>query len=515
MAVNSSSSSVSLFSEMLHCYSTTVARTSILIFTSTNILVLLPLYIFIICLLLQRRRQQRPGTTSQTDVFTYNMVATELMGIVGSSLICCGAFVQLPLVIMIGALHIEVNIGGQVLFHTLTCVERYLAVVHPITYRNLGMEKGIMIRNFSIACAWIVNFMWTTLLFVRNQMIIITFSVFSIAFAFATILFCSLSVLYALIRPVPGEGGGDKQRLDQSKLKAFCTITEINGEEATGQSPDTETTQDQRDQQDQQESTNYTNAMAVNSSSSSVSVFSEMLHCYNTTVARTSILIFTSTNLLVLLPLYIFIICLLLQRRRQQRPGATSQTDVFTYNMVATELMGIVGSSLICCGAFVQLPLVIMIGALHIEVNIGGQVLFHTLTCVERYLAVVHPITYRNLGMEKGIMIRNFSIACAWIVNFMWTTLLFVRNQMIIITFSVFSIAFAFATILFCSLSVLYALIRPVPGEGGGDKQRLDQSKLKAFCTITIHLTLLHFLPTLTNRPSDRSENRQHSGSSM
>ncbi|KAM3590227.1 uncharacterized protein V6R79_006140 [Siganus canaliculatus] len=231
--------------------------------------------------------------------------------------------------------------------------------------------------------------------------------------------------------------------------------------------------------------------MAANSSSSSVSVFSEMLHCYNTTVARTSILILTSTNLLILLPLYVFIICLLLQRWRRQRPGATSQTDVFTYNMVATELMGVFGSPLVCCGVFVQLPLVIMIGALHIEVNIGGQVLFHTLTCVERYLAVVHPITYRNLGTAKGIMIRNFSIACAWIVNFMWTTLLFVRNQMIIVTFSVFSIAFAFAAILFCSLSVLYALIRPVPGEGGGDKQRLDQSKLKAFCTIVSILGVL------------------------
>ncbi|KAM3590807.1 uncharacterized protein V6R79_016928 [Siganus canaliculatus] len=232
--------------------------------------------------------------------------------------------------------------------------------------------------------------------------------------------------------------------------------------------------------------------MAVNSSSSSASMFSDMLHCYNTTVATTSILILTSTNLLILLPLYVFIICLLLQRwRRQQRPGATSQTDVFTYNMVATELMGVFGSSLICCGVFVQLPLVILIGAINATVNIGGQVLFHTLTCVERYLAVVHPITYRNLGTEKGIMIRNFSIACAWIVNFIWTSLMLVRNQMIIVTFSVFSIAFALAAILFCSLSVLYALIRPVPGEGGGDKQRLDQSKLKAFCTIVSILGVL------------------------
>ncbi|KAM3591017.1 uncharacterized protein V6R79_020770 [Siganus canaliculatus] len=231
--------------------------------------------------------------------------------------------------------------------------------------------------------------------------------------------------------------------------------------------------------------------MAANSSSSSVSVFSEMLHCYNTTVARTSILIITSTNLLVLLPLYVFIICLLLQRWRHQRPGATSQTDVFTYNMVATELMGVFGSSLICCGVFVQLPLVIMIGDTNFSINIGGQVLFHTLTCVERYLAVVHPITYRNLGTAKGIMIRNFSIACAWIVIFIWMSLMFVRNQLIVLAFTLCAVCSALAAILFCSLSVLYALIRPGPGEVGGARQRLDQSKLKAFSTIVSILVVL------------------------
>lgn len=47
--------------------------------------------------------------------------------------------------------------------------------------------------------------------------------------------------------------------------------------------------------------------------------------------------------------------------------------------------------------------------------------------------------------------------------------------------------------ICYCSLSVLYVLISPRPGEGSGGRQQLDQSKLRAFYTITAVLAVLLF----------------------
>jgi len=50
-----------------------------------------------------------------------------------------------------------------------------------------------------------------------------------LVFLILVVSFCSLSVLWVLIRPGPGEDGRDRQHADQSKRRAFHTITVIMG----------------------------------------------------------------------------------------------------------------------------------------------------------------------------------------------------------------------------------------------------------------------------------------------
>ena len=93
-------------------------------------------------------------------------------------------------------------------FHMLTCVERYLAVVHPVIYLSLRRERGIRIRNISFGCVWLLSF-GASLISFDNVLVNMDVSLF--IFSLFVISFCSLSVLCVLIRPGPVEQGGDRE----------------------------------------------------------------------------------------------------------------------------------------------------------------------------------------------------------------------------------------------------------------------------------------------------------------
>ncbi|GLD73491.1 uncharacterized protein AKAME5_002481600 [Lates japonicus] len=195
-------------------------------FSATNILLLLPLCVLVLYLGCQKWRSA--SVASHSDVFTYHMVAMEVFGIFGCGLYCCGACVDVPWLMMVGVYFFSVTSKGQIFFHILTCVERHLAVVHPIIYLGLRNRGRVRIRNVTIGCVWLFflgSFGLTSLASNFSTIPSFLLSVVSIA----VVSFCSLSVLRALICPGPGEGGGDGERVDQSKIRAFHIITTIMG----------------------------------------------------------------------------------------------------------------------------------------------------------------------------------------------------------------------------------------------------------------------------------------------
>ncbi|XP_042257463.1 uncharacterized protein LOC121889519 [Thunnus maccoyii] len=157
------------------------------------------------------------------------MVINELMNILGSTLTCCAVFTDLPEMMMPGLYLSTINISGHIFFHILTCVERYLAVVHPVTYLGLRKARGIRIRNITIGCVWLLCFVATGFMFIEDSVSIGILFFCITVFALIIICFCSFSVLCILIRPGPGEGGGSRQQVHQSKLRAFYTIMAILG----------------------------------------------------------------------------------------------------------------------------------------------------------------------------------------------------------------------------------------------------------------------------------------------
>ncbi|KAK2863388.1 hypothetical protein Q5P01_002921 [Channa striata] len=151
----------------------------------------------------------------------------ELSCIVGSIFYFYGYYGEFPSIAKTALYVFNVAFPGEMYFHTLTCVERYLAVVHPITYRRLRQSWGVRIRNISIGCIWLLCFQWicVKILYNSNFPFIPFFS--CLAFSLLVVSFCSFSVLSVLIRPGPGDVGGDDRRVDRLKHRAFHTVMAI------------------------------------------------------------------------------------------------------------------------------------------------------------------------------------------------------------------------------------------------------------------------------------------------
>ncbi|KAK2899521.1 hypothetical protein Q8A73_012650 [Channa argus] len=241
--------------------------------------------------------------------------------------------------------------------------------------------------------------------------------------------------------------------------------------------------------------------MSVISSNSSDSTLAPLLYsCFNFKVTIFIFMAFVITNILLFFPIFFLIFYLGLQQWRKHRSISTSissHSDFFTYNVISLELISILGFSLYCFGAFAGGKTLELVGVSLCSITSPGQTLFHLLTCVERYLAVVHPITYQSLKRVEGLKIRNVSTGCIWLLcaGFIGFSILFsssfgsVTNSCLLV--------FALIVVSFCSFSVLHALNHP--GEVSGHRRRVDPSKQRAFYTIAAIMValLLRFVGVL------------------
>ncbi|XP_057215749.1 G-protein coupled receptor 4-like [Triplophysa rosa] len=114
--------------------------------------------------------------------------------------------------------------AGRPLFHCLMCVERYLAVVHPVTFLKY---KPLRYKGISSAAAWIVclGSCLCCLLLFEYYMIayMVLFSTMFILFLSIQLL-CCLAVLRALKQSGPGERGREREEENHMKRRAFHLI---------------------------------------------------------------------------------------------------------------------------------------------------------------------------------------------------------------------------------------------------------------------------------------------------
>ncbi|XDV38339.1 hypothetical protein PO909_007778 [Leuciscus waleckii] len=124
-----------------------------------------------------------------------------------------------------------------------------------------------------------------------------------------------------------------------------------------------------------------------------------------------------------------------------------------------------------------------------------GRPLFQCLMCVERYLAVVHPVTFLKF---KPLRYRVICCTAAWII----TLCSCLCGMFILVSFDFYiyvcinSLQFLlFVSIqLFCLVAVLRALKQSGPGERGREKEEKNHMKRRAFYLILISTVSMAFI---------------------
>ncbi|KAJ8000613.1 hypothetical protein DPEC_G00182190 [Dallia pectoralis] len=134
---------------------------------------------------------------------------------------------------------------------------------------------------------------------------------------------------------------------------------------------------------------------------------------------------------------------------------------------------------------------------------LAGRPLFQCCICLERYMAIVHPVTFLFC---KPLRYRVGCCAVVWLMILGFCFAYWYKTTNAVNDYTLGLIVVTFSVMLFCCLAVLRALKRPRPGEG--DSDGMNNKMLRAFRIIllimvtmvvmylplTVLLTMYHFL---------------------
>ncbi len=182
-----------------------------------------------------------------------------------------------------------------------------------------------------------------------------------------------------------------------------------------------------------------------------------------------------SINLLFGFPAHSYVVWLIVTGK-----GSGVALELFNLNLSVCEI----GNSLNCMFYIVSicLPSITVLPLFLLGLVFTGRPLFQCLICAERYLAVVHPVTFLKY---KPLRYRVICCTAVWILT-LWSCLFCLYLSQ---TPSVLSVQFLLVIFiqLFCLVTVLRALKQSGPGERGRDREEENHTKRRAFLIILIN----------------------------
>ncbi|XP_067280761.1 hydroxycarboxylic acid receptor 2-like [Pseudorasbora parva] len=189
-----------------------------------------------------------------------------------------------------------------------------------------------------------------------------------------------------------------------------------------------------------------------------------------------------SINFLFGLPTHSYVIWLIITGT-----GSGVSSGFFNLNLSVCEIVNCLNSLLSVFPYFPWFSSLTYITYFGIGFAITGRPLFQCLMCVERYLAVVHPVTFLKY---KPLRYRVICCTAVWIITLGYCVCCLFT--LVLLHFYIYawinSIQFLlfFLIQLFCLVAVLRALKQSGPGERGRERKEENHTKRRAFHLILI-----------------------------
>ncbi|KAM3591452.1 uncharacterized protein V6R79_002150 [Siganus canaliculatus] len=164
-------------------------------------------------------QRHKAGTTiTPNDVFMLNLTVMDSIFLLFVPFGLINFFLwSLKSVEMVSSFLYALNLAGRPLLTACICLDCYLAVVHPVTYRS---RKSLTPRVLMAAAVWTVTVAQGTVFAIVDELQHSAWAMFVYVIALPVIIICDASILWTLKKSY--RAGGD---LHPKKKKALQIIT--------------------------------------------------------------------------------------------------------------------------------------------------------------------------------------------------------------------------------------------------------------------------------------------------
>ncbi|XP_051575322.1 uncharacterized protein LOC127453140 [Myxocyprinus asiaticus] len=224
----------------------------------------------------------------------------------------------------------------------------------------------------------------------------------------------------------------------------------------------------------------FSSCTSHSESNCSGDVFYECMDSYPSNVLTTfSVLL----NAILMLPLNCWILWL------ARRTTGAASSDFVILNQCVAEVIGNSCIIIFVLGAMLNKKALTLISSYMCSIFTVGRPLFQTFFCVERYLAVVHPLVY--LRYIKALKIKLPFVGMVWLIILIFGWVIVDSYPKMPNWFYIGLCLAMLVVCITCSAMILWVLKKPRPGDR--EKEGSYQLKRKAFVAITVILITLLF----------------------